>query len=392
MDRKVKFMLAASCSAAMLFNSVSVFSQDKDKKQETSVQKQVFINRDGKTVEVPGGGVWISDSEPGKRMSFSFSGTGAGVGDVPQIEFVHNEFHFDSNVVKGAPYSADAVTEFVQTLGDGNRIVRNSSSRVFRDSVGRTRREQALNAIGSWAVAGETPVTISISDPVAGVQYSLNPRTKTASKNSVHRITVSGDDKGSIHTFSRTSSGVTVKGEGKSDQIKFVTDDNRTITISGENPDKAVAEVKMRKAANAGVMTDFSVEGGRVMAIASDAEVNRESLGTQMIEGVMAEGTRVTYTIPAGKIGNDRPIVTVSERWYSPELQTVVMSKNSDPRSGETTYRLTNINRSEPDPSLFQIPGDYTIKESSFNFTTRPDIGEKIRLESDKKNRKPNEN
>ena len=89
-----------------------------------------------------------------------------------------------------------------------------------------------------------------------------------------------------------------------------------------------------------------------------------EQLGKQTIEGVEAEGTRATTTIPAGEIGNERPIVITSERWYSPELQTVVMTRRSDPRQGETTYRLTNINRSEPPRSLFEVPADYTIKES----------------------------
>jgi hypothetical protein len=130
--------------------------------------------------------------------------------------------------------------------------------------------------------------------------------------------------------------------------------------------------------------------GGGVVAWPSDAEVNQESLGTQSIEGVMAEGTRVTLTIAAGKIGNERPIVTVNERWYSQELQTAVLTKNSDPRMGETTYRLTNINRSEPDPSLFQVPADYTIDEG---------VGPRLlpaeplrKLEMERRTKRPNEN
>jgi hypothetical protein len=92
-------------------------------------------------------------------------------------------------------------------------------------------------------------------------------------------------------------------------------------------------------------------------------DAKKESLGTQMIEGVQAEGTRATVTIPAGEIGNEQPINIVSERWYSPELQVVVMSRHSDPRMGETTYRLTNINRTEPAKSLFEIPSDYSLQE-----------------------------
>ena len=91
----------------------------------------------------------------------------------------------------------------------------------------------------------------------------------------------------------------------------------------------------------------------------------REQLGKQTIEGVEAEGTRTTVTIPAGEIGNERPIEIVSERWYSPELQLVVMTRHSDPRTGETIYKLTNINRAEPAKTLFEVPAGYTIKEGA---------------------------
>jgi hypothetical protein len=88
-----------------------------------------------------------------------------------------------------------------------------------------------------------------------------------------------------------------------------------------------------------------------------------EKLGRKEIEGVTTEGTRVTIAIPAGAIGNLAPIEIVSERWYSPELQTVVYSRRSDPRFGETTYRVTNIIRAEPSAELFQIPADYRVEQ-----------------------------
>jgi TonB family protein len=91
-------------------------------------------------------------------------------------------------------------------------------------------------------------------------------------------------------------------------------------------------------------------------------EAKNEDLGKQNIEGVEAEGTRSTVTIPAGEIGNERAIEIVNERWYSAELQTVVMTRHTDPRFGESTYRLTNIDRSEPARSLFEVPADYTLK------------------------------
>jgi len=88
-----------------------------------------------------------------------------------------------------------------------------------------------------------------------------------------------------------------------------------------------------------------------------------ESLPPQMVNGAMAEGTRTTETIPVGKIGNDRAISIVNERWFSDDLQMLVKSTSSDPRFGDTTYQLTNIVQTSPDPSLFQVPADYTLKK-----------------------------
>ena len=118
-------------------------------------------------------------------------------------------------------------------------------------------------------------------------------------------------------------------------------------------------------------------EGGVVMEWHGGPERGgkTESLGRQTIEGVEAEGTRNTTTIPTGEIGNERPLEIVFERWYSPELQTVVMTRHADPRFGETIYRLTNISRDEPVRSLFEVPANYTVKEG-------PTMGQKIRMRS----------
>ena len=97
---------------------------------------------------------------------------------------------------------------------------------------------------------------------------------------------------------------------------------------------------------------------------AAAGNVTRESLGQQNVEGVAATGTRATTTIAAGAIGNLQPIQVVSEQWFSPDLQVLVMTKHNDPRTGETTYRLQSIVRAEPDRSLFTVPPDYTLMES----------------------------
>ena len=91
--------------------------------------------------------------------------------------------------------------------------------------------------------------------------------------------------------------------------------------------------------------------------------LKKEDLGTQIIEGVSAVGTRMTTTIPAGQIGNDQAIVIVNERWVSPDLGVTVKSIHSDPRQGTTTYKLTNIDRGEPAHSLFEVPADYKLAE-----------------------------
>jgi hypothetical protein len=279
--------------------------------------------------------------------------------DAPTVEpfgghtftFVSSEMSFDGKVVKGAPYSAEAVTEVTQTLSDGNRIVRKSNALIYRDGEGRTRREHTLGSIGPFATEGEPPQTIFINDPVAGVNYILDPRTRTARKLPLPRI------------------------------------ENLP---AGARPEVRVEERVVHErtgpaaAPGARVMifeNKIGAEPGPHRTAAQDGpKPRKESLGKQTIDGVEAEGTRTTVTIPAGHIGNERPIQITSERWYSPELQTVVMTRSSDPFVGDTVYRLTNINRNEPARSLFEIPADYKIKE----VTAQPRIRIMSRPSNDK--------
>ncbi|HEY0726626.1 MAG TPA: hypothetical protein VGD38_01050 [Pyrinomonadaceae bacterium] len=261
--------------------------------------------------------------------------------------------NFGGKVVKGAPYSAEAVTESVQTLADGNRIVNKFTSQVYRDSEGRTRREQTLKGLGGVGTGEEPMQTIFINDPVTGTTYSLDSRTHVAHKSMPFKfqvMTKSGTAEGNTFEF---KSG---QGAGASTNV-IVT------TQGGPAPGTRVPAP--------GVVEHFDVrtEGAAGFAIRtrpSPGNEVKEQLGKQMIEGVEAEGTRTTVTIPAGEIGNERPIEIVSERWYSPELQLVVMTRHSDPRSGETTYKLTNINRTEPAKTLFEVPSGFTIREMKF--------------------------
>ena len=254
---------------------------------------------------------------------------------------------FGGKTVKGAPYSAEAVTESIQTLADGNRIVNRSTSSLYRDSEGRTRREQSLKGLGILGGAGEEPAqTIFISDPVAGVTYSLDSKSRTAHKSVPFTF-----------EFHRKP-GEAI--EGQTFEFKVAPG---TAPAAGGN----VIMTAPLPAPGSGMRVAHAAEGVSTFVFKSTKSGNanevKEQLGKQIVEGVEAEGTRTTVTIPAGDIGNERAIEIVSERWYSPELQLVVMTRHSDPRFGETTYKLTNINRADPAKSLFEVPAGYTIKE-----------------------------
>ena len=262
---------------------------------------------------------------------------------------------FSGKVVKGAPYSGEAVTETIQTLSDGNRIVNRFTSSVFRDSEGRTRREQSLKALGVLGSGDEPLQTIFIHDPVAGVTYSLDSKSRTAHKSAPFTFEFGKGTGGGVATAQgqRFEFKVGPGGTGAGGNV-IVAAPLGAGPEGARVPSPGVEHFTMR--------TDGGVGGTYVFRNKASGNEVKEQLGKQMIEGVEAEGTRTTVTIPAGEIGNERPIEIVSERWYSPELQLVVMTRHSDPRFGETTYKLTNINRSEPAKTLFEVPADYTIK------------------------------
>jgi hypothetical protein len=204
--------------------------------------------------------------------------------------------------VTGAPYSAVEVRTEQQVLSGGNTIQRQTQTTINRDSQGRTRVETEIT------LPGQTPVKrISIHDPVAGVVHELDPQNKSARS-------------------------IPTRGPG-----------NRPAGMNLRNPNGP------------------GPRNPNGAAPAVDPNIKTEDLGTQSINGVLAAGTRTTHTIPAGAIGNAQPIQTIHERWVSADLHVPVMVKTTDPRHGTTTTQLTNINRAEPDSSLFTVPSDYTV-------------------------------
>ena len=228
--------------------------------------------------------------------------------------------------VKNAPYRADQIAENTQTLGDGTRIHSERQVTLYRDGQGRVRREM--------------PEEISIMDPNSGVSYILNTKNMTARKMQVSVSVNSGNSDAGVFAFrtlTLTGPSAIAGGRGGEDMGAFAL--SRTLTDGTE-----AATITLN---------------GQTVAVTP----NKESLGTQIMEGVSAQGERQTRTIEAGAIGNDRPIQIISEHWYSPDLQVDIMTRHSDPRTGEEMVRLININRAEPDSSLFQVPAAYQIIE-----------------------------
>lgn len=232
-------------------------------------------------------------------------GPGGPLGE--RIELLGFEGLRPGKVVKGAPFTATASSETAQTLQDGTKIDRTTSSTLYRDSQGRFRRDVTLSGFGALQTAGKPRTVTVIGDPVAGVHYVLDPEKKVA-----HKMTRpnGGGPKGNAQEF----------------------------------------EQRMQQ---------------RMAKEEASGEVTKTSLGTQTLKenGLSAEGTRITHTIPTGQIGNSNPIQIVFERWYSPDLQMVVKSTRTDPRFGTTTYVLTNVQRTEPAAAMFTVPSDYTVEE-----------------------------
>ncbi len=210
------------------------------------------------------------------------------------MRLVRAEFGVSNKVVQGAPYSAQAVTQFTQTLANGDHIQRTTTASIARDSQGRTRMDRSIATVGALsATAGGHARAIMIHDPVAGMSYALDPASKTG-------------------------------------------------TLDADTSARGSAPSKPARAERLCCRED------RGPGHAGDSRRQRARQA-------------VTRAIPAGQEGNEKEIDIVTETWYSPDLQVVVMSKTSDPRFGETVYQLSGLSRAEPDPALFTVPSDYTV-------------------------------
>ena len=263
---------------------------------------------------------------------------------------------------KGAPYSADTIVEGNQQLADGNRISRRTTGRVYRDSEGRTRREEDRPN-------GTT--SISITDPVAGFSYSLDGQNKIAWRTPMG---VGGTIMGKLEEAQNEKRIYEERiGESGNREVGF-----RAAPLSDE--DKQKAEAAARAARSAG-STDAQSRAATVeqeKAAAASAGMRGGGGGNRAIlrrapdtplehkvlDGIAVEGRSTKTVIPAGQVGNEQPLTVVDEQWSSTDLNVLVMTRHVDPRTGESSYRLTNVTRAEPDASLFMVPADYTVRDT----------------------------
>src|SRR5215207_6786029 len=315
-----------------------------------SVAAALLLNAAGAAAQEQGRKVVVTPLAVEDQEIFVAQGPGATAPPLPpavevrgdNVMFMATEMSFSGKLVKGAPYSAQAVTESVQTLTDGNRIVRKNTAQVYRDSEGRTRREQTLGYIGPYIPAGDAPQTVFINDPVVGVNYILDPSAKTARKlprMEMRFKTEGGAAQGGAVTFERhaaTEAAVEKLAIERTYNVRVPAPETLHAPAAPSAPPAPARVAVNVPPVGAGPQAEF-------FRYSSKAERKTETLEARAFDGVSAEGSRTTTTIPAGEIGNEQPIQIVDERWYSPELQVIVMTRHSDPRYGETTYRLTNI-------------------------------------------------
>lgn len=217
----------------------------------------------------------------------------------------------DMKQVKGIPLAADIVNTHVQYLSDGNKITNEETSHFYRDNDGRTRRENKLMLPGG---ASDAPTMIMINDPVAHTHFVLNTVRKSADQIGV-----------------AVGAGA---GAGVQREEKNVVYMKKRADEGAANPSAAQSETK-------------------------------EDLGTQTIDGYLVKGTKATHTIPAGKIGNEKPITVTTESWYSDDLGMELLRVHKDPWAGEVTTKVTNVRRGEQDASLFTPPADFKVEKGS---------------------------
>jgi hypothetical protein len=212
------------------------------------------------------------------------------------------------HAVVGSPFSSVAEERHTQTLANGTNIdLVNSVTKQYRDAEGRTRQEHYSVRDGQTA---DTANLVEIFDPTQGVRYILNERLHTAQAYRISQAPIQGD---------------AISGAP-----------NTPVAVNGPTP-----------------------RSGEV----ARPEVTHASLGNDSMLGVEVAGSRTTAVYPVGSRGNDQPITVVIETWWSNDLHIDMLRKQDDPRTGLVEWRVTQIERAEPDAALFVVPADYAVTE-----------------------------
>jgi hypothetical protein len=218
----------------------------------------------------------------------------------------------------GAPYSAEVVTASTTVFSDGNQIVRSKTVRCYRDSQGRTRVERTTGGFAQTASGTDGVILITINDPVSGQRIVLSPERKIASV-------------------------IKIRSGAVSTQPTMDADMPEPFALMG---------------------LGMSIGAGRF----TESSSNTVLLGQKIINGLTASGTRVVRTIPSGVLGNKQPITSTVEEWVNPDLGVSVQVTGTSSLGGQVSLNLQNVDRSEPDPSLFKVPAGYT--QRAFDLTT----------------------
>lgn len=210
------------------------------------------------------------------------------------------------------PYSLVQMHTQVQTLSNGVQITSRQEMREWHDADGRTRTEARIERNGEMELQ-----SASINDPVARENIILYPRAHVA-------------------------------------QVTRYPEPH--VTASQPRP--------IDKAFNEAMKAEFQPQPQRT----PPHENKTEELGTTVILGECAQGTRWTNIVPAGELGNDGEIRAVQENWFSPRLGIQLRFVLDDPRMGHIENEVTELDLENPDPSVFQPPPDYHV----FDLTRDP--------------------
>lgn len=302
-----------------------------------------------------------------------------------------------TRLVKGAPYSATAVSETTQTLMDGNRIVRSATTRLARDGEGRTRQERSDGSIylndplagKAWLLRPAQKVAIELPRPLRHPHAAAEAAHADEMRSWSDSMRAWAQDFGARWRDGRETpearrEGMRAPAPPAPPPGASSADSRVIVARAPQPPGDVLVERDVRvEVVSTGDVPPAPRPGmaplpplppslaplppGALDVLPLAVRMPRDggvttSLGKRDFDGVAADGTRTAWTIPAGRIGNEKPIEIVSERWYAPDLMLVVHTRYLDPRSGESTFRLTQLKRGEPDAALFKVPADYAVR------------------------------